>query len=222
MIVVVGVPAWRQRSPAGPAGRACSIALVAASRGARTELVGRIGDDPAGDQLVLALSRGGVGHAAVLRDPARPTPVEELVVHPDEDGPTGPGRSPDDGAAPVAVPLGTDVPLLQPEDVRLGLSYLGSYAVLVVADDAPASVLPACVDGAAFAGAHLVVLLPDGGPVPDGIPPEATVLGVPPGAADQALAGLVGAYAAGLDGGHDPAAAFEAALGEPGGAVTGG
>jgi hypothetical protein len=213
MIVVVGAPAWRSSSPAGPAGHACAIALVAAASGSQVELVGRIGDDRPGDELVLALSRAGVGHAAVLRDPYRSTPDIGSGADGDDGDPAA-GQDPD--AEPTHGPPAGDGPVLQPEDVRLGLSYLGSYSVLVVADDVSPAVLPACLDGAAFAGARLVILLPDGAPVPDGVPSEATVLGVPRGAAEQGLGGLVGTYAAGLDRGHDPGTAFESALGEAG------
>lgn len=66
MIVVVGTPAWDPVDPAHPAGLACMIAMAAAADHA-VELVGRTGDDAAGDELVLALSRAGVGHVALLR-----------------------------------------------------------------------------------------------------------------------------------------------------------
>ena len=75
VIVVVGTPAWRAAEPAGPDGRACRVALAAAERGAAVELIGRAGDDPAGDAMLLALARAHVGHVALLRDPARPTPI---------------------------------------------------------------------------------------------------------------------------------------------------
>ena len=75
MIVVVGGLGWRQGDPAGPAGRACEVALAAAAAGARVEIVARAGDDATGDALMLALSRAGIGHVAVLRDPSHPTPI---------------------------------------------------------------------------------------------------------------------------------------------------
>ncbi len=70
-------------------------------------------------------------------------------------------------------------------------------------------VIPACVDGAAFAGAHLVVLVSEGVAPPDGLPVDATVLAAP--ADDEgAFAALVGGYAAAVDDGTDPAEAFRA------------
>lgn len=204
MIVVVGSPAWRDADPAGPAGRACEVALAAAGRGAVVEIVGRAGDDRAGDSLLIALARAGVGHAAVLRDPVLPTPV--LAPLPEPDSADLLADAPEPGGP--AIPGG---PRLERADVALGLSYLTAFGVLVVTDDAPVDVLPACVDGAAFSGAHLVVLVPAGRPAPGSLAPEATVLAAPDVADDGAFASLVGAYAAALDLGEAPVAAFRRA-----------
>jgi len=208
MIVVVGFPAWRPSEPAGPAGRACAIAIAAAASGSPVEIVGRIGDDPSGDSLLFGLARAGVGHAAVLRDPARPTPSWLPVADADAADPLAEAPEP---AAPVAAPAAA--PRLERDDVVLALSYLTSFRVLVVADDVPPEVVPACVDGAAFAGAHLVVLVPDGSQTPTGLPETATVLAAPPLLGDDGFAGVVAAYAAALDRGVDPAQAFAAAVG---------
>jgi hypothetical protein len=204
VIVVLGTPAWRSADPPGPAGLACGVALTAASRGRRVELVGRVGDDPDGDALVIALSRGGVGHAAVLRDPVRATP--RAAAGPEPEG-VGDAASEPPGDAPAA-------PRLEPADVSLALSYLTAFSVLVVTDDVPADTLPAALDGAGFAGAHLVLLLaPDASP-PPGIPAASTVLVVPDGGDDGAFATVVGVYAEGLESGLDPATAFRAAIGD--------
>src|SRR4051812_42332685 len=82
MVVVVGVPVWRAGEARGPDGMAARIAIAAATAGAAVELVGRVGDDPTGDALVLALSRAGVGHVAVLRDSGRETPVVQAPESP--------------------------------------------------------------------------------------------------------------------------------------------
>ena len=55
------------------------------------ELIGRAGDDPAGDAMLLALARASVGHVALLRDPARPTPIVADVSD-DESSVTDAGR----------------------------------------------------------------------------------------------------------------------------------
>jgi hypothetical protein len=52
------------------------------------ELIAKLGDDAAGDELLFALTRAGVGHAAMLRDPARATPVVQLSST--DAGPDGP------------------------------------------------------------------------------------------------------------------------------------
>jgi ribokinase len=207
MIVVVGVPAWRAAEPVGPAGRACDVAIAAARRGVRTELIGRVGDDQHGDALMVALSRSGVGHAAVLRDPVRATPV----VEPPPADESLLGVDP----APVG-PAAEEGPRLDPADVALGLSYVDAYDVLVVTDDVPAIALPAAVEAAAFAGAQLVVMVPPGRPAPTVVPADATVLAAPDEADDGEFATLVGEYAVALDRGMQPVEAFAAATGAAG------
>ncbi|HUR16412.1 MAG TPA: hypothetical protein VMZ33_03945 [Candidatus Limnocylindrales bacterium] len=67
MIVVVGRP--RLDDAGAPAGLATLVCLAARGHGGGAELVGRVSDNPAGDQAIVELGRAGVGHAAVLRDP---------------------------------------------------------------------------------------------------------------------------------------------------------
>jgi hypothetical protein len=210
VIVVVGNPAWNPGPPPGPGGRAASIGLAAAEAGARVEIMGRIGDDTAGDALVIALAQAAVGHAAVLRDPVRPTLSVASADIVDDDVLGRPDEASDRRPAGSATPAG---PSLGPADVSLGLRYLTGFEVLVVADDAPAAVVPACVEAAAFAGARLVVAVAASGPVPDGLPPDATVLQAPDDAG-EAFARLLGRYAAALDGGVEPAVAFATARGD--------
>ena len=222
MIVIVGSPAWRSAVPPGPAGRACGIALAAAARGARVELVGRVGEDAAGEALLIALARSGVGHATVLRDPTRPT----LVVDPP------PAAPDDDGSSPVGEPVpsrraaattaSSAGARLEGADVDLAVRYLEPSGVLVVTEDAPAEALAAAVSAAGYAQMQLVVLLPPvreaPGAVPAGLPEDATVLSVPsPDEGDAgAFEAIVAAYAATLDAGAPPAEAFAAAQGATG------
>ena len=210
MIVVVGRPALREAEPAGPAGLACGIALAASAAGSSVELVGRVGDDAAGDTLLLGLTTAGVGHVAILRDPARPTPIVPE---------TGDGRrGADDISWADPEPAGDDprdapqgpAPAIEPADVLLALEYLSDFAVLVVTHDVVESVLPVAVDGASYTGAHLVVLARDGAP-PPGLPDDATVIAAPADDEAGAFARVVGTYAAGLDAGVDPATAFATA-----------
>lgn len=214
MIVVVGTPSLEHGPAQVPAGRACAIAVAAAAAGCEVEIMGRVGDDPAGDALILALGRAGVGHVSVLRDPGRPTLIapepamedDALLGADDTAGDRGPGE-----------PSGSG-PRLEPADVALGLRYLTTFDVLIVADDAPASVIPACIEAAAFAGARLVVAIGPAVSMPAGLPEDVTVL-VAPEEGGEAFGQLLGRYAAALDAGAPPESAFATATdgwGQPG------
>lgn len=210
MIAVVGQPALRDSSPPSAGGRASEVAIEAVRCGSRVELIGTCGEDSAGDALLLALAAAGVGHAATLRDPARATPV--IAAPPTDDGDAEPTAGPD--ATEYAHDSGH--PTLDAADVALGLAYLTSFAVLVVTDDVPPAALRAAIEAATFSGAHLVLLVADGTPLPDGLPEAATALAAPAADDEGAFGTLVGAYAAGLDLGATPAAAFADATGRSG------
>ena len=75
--------------------------------------------------------------------------------------------------------------------------------------------MPVAIEAAGFTGAHLILLTPAGAEPPEATG-DVTVLAVPAAGDDGAFASLVGAYAAGLDGGADPAAAFATAVGRAG------
>ena len=81
---------------------------------------------------------------------------------------------------------------------------------MVLAEPLPELAVAAVVEGAAFAGARLVVLVPPGA-TPPPLPPEATLLEAPD-VDDGSFGRLVGAFAAGLDAGAEPAAAFAEAV----------
>ena len=172
------------------------------------ELVGRAGDDPAGDALMIALARAGVGHVALLRDPARPTPL----IEPAPDAEESSLLDDDTGEARVVAPAAAG-PRLEAPDVDLGLRYLTAFGVIVVTPEALEAALAVATDAAAFAGAHLVVLVEEGSDPPAGVPGAATVLAAPGSDPDGAFSTLVGRYAAGLDAGTAPADAFATARG---------
>jgi hypothetical protein len=236
MIVVIGLPAYAGSAGGeGTAGGlAVDVAAAAAVRGSSVELVGKVGDDGAGDAVVLALSRLGVGHAALLRDPARSTPVLSAVAVALEaeaaDGAAGamagddltadalaagaPAGERGDEAPQVEVELLPTDPAARPGleagDISLALRYLAETRVVVLAEPLPEAAVAAVVEGATFAGARLVVLLPPGATPPD-LPPEATLLEAP-AVDDGSFGRVVGAFAAGLDAGTEPAAAFAEAV----------
>jgi hypothetical protein len=228
VIAVVGSPSFVAAASPGDAaeagGLAASVARAAADAGAEVQLVGRVGDDPPGDSVLLALARGGVGHRAVLRDAGRATPFEPspaLVSDPDDMDPIGILLSADDAAGDAAGPtderFGPRVPglPLDPADIALGLQYVGDFRVLVAADplDEPGATVVA--DAAAFVGAAVIVIAGHGD-LASGAPGGAIVLEAPETDPGGAFAALVGRLAAAMDRGVDAAGAFQAATAEGG------
>ena len=210
MIVVVGNPLARQ-SDKGivAAGVAAAVGRVAAAAGADVQLVGKVGEGPTGDAILLSLAQAGVGHAAVLRDASAATAIApaasdpEAVLDPiDGDEPPVPPLAPAE-SAPATRPLDTG-------DLQLALRYLPDYRVVVVADLFDEAALGTIVAAARWAGAQLIVVVPAGS-TGSGVPDDATVLEAPPVDADGAFAAVVGAYAAALDRGATPADAFASA-----------
>lgn len=162
--------------------------------------MGSIGDDPAGDNVVVELGRAGIGHAALLRDPG--------------------------GTTLVAGRLMSQLPRLDAADVELGLRYVADYHVLILAEPLTPEAEAAAIDAAAYHDAMLVAVLPEGGKISSSLSAAATVLGAPtteggaddpddeaPGArASQAFASFVAVLAIGIDSGASVAEAFAQAV----------
>ncbi len=237
MIVVIGNPSYRPPEPGAPDsanGLAARVAKAAVAAGGGVQLVGKIGDDGAGDAVVLALAREGIGHAAILRDPGRPTPI--IASRGDRDGLEEASRNGMGSAAVAVGVLGTELlgeeagadrdiefereellpadpaerPVLEPADVELALRYLTEFGVVVVADPLSEAAAGVAAEAATYAGAHLVSVVAPGAAAPAGLE-SATVLEAPRVDPDGVFASLVGAYAAGLDAGLSPAEAFRQA-----------
>jgi hypothetical protein len=208
VIVVVGLPAYAD-SPGGEkcaGGLAVEVAAAAQRRGSAVELVGKVGNDGAGDAVVVALGRLGIGHAALLRDPLLPTPVLAAAAVDDDTAEVDAGAPegrllPEDAAARPGLDAG---------DIDLALKFLPQAGVVVLAGPLSGAAVSTAVDGAAFAGARLIVLVPRGA-TPPAVPTEATVLEAPPDD-DGSFGRLVGIFAGALDAGVDPAAAFAEAV----------
>jgi sugar/nucleoside kinase (ribokinase family) len=218
MIVVIGLPAYTDEDDGErcAGGLAVDIAAEARRRGSVVELVGKIGADGAGDSLVLALGGMGIGHAALLRDPARPTPLlvkdemeaaapadglDEIEATAGAVGASGSRLLPPDPDAP---------PALEAADVELALRYLTGPSVIVVSEPLPVTAMAAAVDGAAFSTARLVVVTGPGEAEATqltALSETATVLEAPVDD-DGSFGRLVGAYAAALDAGEEPGKAF--------------
>lgn len=234
MIVVLGRPALPgtlrpsvgadDADTRGLAGRAAQIALESARLGAHVELVGSVGDDPEGDEVIVRLGRGGVGHAALLRDPTARTPVGEVHL----DAPSNTGHDAADAA------LSRHLPRLEPADISLGLSYVADCRVLVIAERLPSDAQRVAAEAAAYHGAAVVAIVEHGTDLDAGLADDATLLEAPrrempdeagfdaPVPGEEATDGdatvrsdafnrLVAAYAVALDRGEDPAVAFHAA-----------
>ena len=192
--MVVGDVAGRvdTSGEAAAAGFAATVATAAAAAGSKVELVTRIGEDDAGDAVILALARAGIGHVATLRDAGRRTPV--LGSTEDEAGPDL-----DEDAVSTTVESGPG-PTLDGGDVGLALRYLSDYRVIVVAHATDRDVLDEVVTAAGWSGARLVVIASHG--IEIAVPNEAIAIAAEPDA--EAVAGRVGRYAALIDGGGDP------------------
>lgn len=181
--------------------------MAAAGRGRSVQLVGKVGEDAAGDVVVQALARGGVGHAALLRDAGILTPtvsvkIDELDLPDDapEVEPASEAASGDSGAS------------LGAADLDLGLRYLLEFAVLVLAEPVTADALQVVAGAAAWGKTHLIVVVEPGTEVPAGLPAEAIVFEAPDRLGDDAFAVMVGTFAAALDGGEAPAEAFRSSM----------
>lgn len=197
MIAVIGTPRLRGIGPeADVAGLAAAISAAAAAAGSRVELIGKVGDDPSGDAVLLALARHFVGHVATLRDPARPTPVI-----PADDGPADIDAT--DTPAP-ATPSTEAGPVLEAADVGLALRYLPELAVVVTVHATP-DVIEEAVAASGWAQTAVIVVVSPDAAAPEGLPSSATVVAV---ADDDDLEGgagaAIGRYAAAIDQG-DPA-----------------
>lgn len=194
MIVIVGSPVVADqtlRPGRRAAGLATEVALAAAGAGARVELVGKVGDDPEGDGLVVELEREGIGHAALQRDPATRTPRQRT--------PAAPG--------------------LDRADIELALRYLPEARVIVQVDRLDPSVAEVLVEAAGFAGAHLVLVEESraGTSGSEALAARGLLTRLRPPIRDEGpFARFLGRYAAALDRDQAPAEAFRAAVTDAG------
>jgi pfkB family carbohydrate kinase len=206
VIVVVGSPHLRFReSKQEAAGPTVGVAAAAAAAGADVQLVGKIGDDPAGEVVLLDLAGRGIGHVAVLRDPTRATP-ETADADSADPAEAEPFVDPSDIPEPRTTAEG---PTLEPADIELALRYLPDYRVLVVAEPLLPEALHVVVAASRWSGAALILVVPRGSEPLD--LPDATVLEAPADDPDDAFASVVGGYSAALDRGEEPAEAFASA-----------
>jgi hypothetical protein len=219
VIVVVGQPLYRAADDGVSVdGLPARIALAAALRGRSVQLVGKTGEDPEGDAVVLALAEGGVGHVALLRDAGRPTlraPEPQGLDVDVSDDATAESPATDAPAEPVPGSAALDA-----ADVDLALRYLTDFGVVVLADPAEPEVVQVVVDAAGWVEARLILVLPPSQTVPDRLPADVIVFEAPAGDPDGTFASFVGSFAAALDDGEDPSEAFRASIAADGWAVS--
>jgi sugar/nucleoside kinase (ribokinase family) len=205
VIVVVGQPLYRSTDEGTSVdGLAARIAVAAAALGRSVQLVGKAGEDPEGDAVILALARGSVGHVAVLRDAGMATPIAAPPVEDD----------PDESSAPVETVSSTT--RFDAADIELALRYLIDFSVVVLAVPADPDIARVVAAAAGWGDASLIVVLPVAAPIPDGLPADAIVFEAPDTDPDGVFATMVGSFAAALDDGGDRAAAFHATIEEAG------
>jgi sugar/nucleoside kinase (ribokinase family) len=202
VIAVVGTPRLRGTGPeAEVAGLAAAIAVAAAAAGSRVELIGKVGDDPSGDAVLLTLANRHVGHVATLRDPARATPVIPAA----EDA-ADVVTTEDASAPPAATPR--EAPVLEAADVGLALRYLPELAVIVTVHTT-ADVVEEAIAAAGWAQTELIVVVSPDAAAPVGLPETATVVAVADDDELEVGAGAaIGRYAAALDQGEQGSEAY--------------
>jgi hypothetical protein len=226
VIVVIGSPSLAPGDPgrrSAAAGRSIDVARGATDDGAPVELVGKIGDDPAGDDLLLALAGAGIGHVALLRDPARATPVVALLA---ADGDAPPF---DDFDSHVGVPAGSPgaggsnvpLPTIDAGDLDLALRYLPDHRVVVVAERLEPDALAVVAADCSYVAAALVVIVESGGESPEPVP-GATLFEAPESDPDGLFGRTVGRFAAALDRGTPGVEALARATAGAGWRSTGG
>ena len=199
MIVVIGSPIGRV-SDAGisAAGMSSRVALAAARTGAAVQVVGKTGDDVTADGVVLDLTRGGVGHVALLRDGSRPTPLE-----PADDL---------DAAAETSPAESIHGPAIDAADIDLGLRYLTAFEVVVVAEPAPPDLVTVVAEAARWSEARMVLVVAAGSAVPESLAADVIVFEAPDADPDGVFADLVGSFAAALADGIEPGEALRASV----------
>jgi hypothetical protein len=206
VIVVIGEVIGRQRGADGiePAGATAAVAMAAAAAGGTVEIVTRIGDDVAGDAVVLGLARSGVRHVATIRDAGRRTPVIPE---------TADGEDPVVDGTPVdTTPAVTAAPALDAADVGLALRYLDDYRVIVLLHPADPGIVREGSAAAGWGSAQLIVVTSASEEVGD-VP--AGTLAVTADHDAEGVAVLLGRYAAAVDRGEDAAAAYAALTSAP-------
>ncbi|MEU8122308.1 ribokinase [Spirillospora sp. NPDC049024] len=136
-----------------PGGKGANQAVAAARLGARTAIVGRVGDDGHGELLRAALAADGVDLAHLVTTPGVPTGVALITVGPDGDN-------------SIVVSPGANA-RLGPADVEAARALIESAPVVSLQMEVPPAAVEAAAGVAAGAGRRVVLNLSPSAPVPD-------------------------------------------------------
>jgi len=171
-----------------PGGKGANQAAAAARQGTRVQLLGRVGEDPAGARMVKALDERGVDTALVEADASAPTGAAYILLTPD-------------GESTIILEGGANQ-RLRPDHVRLHAADVGSCAVLLVQMEVPTATVVTALELARKAGARRVLNLSP----PAGLPAEA-LGGIDPLVVNQHEAAiLLGRGSVGVEGAEGAAA----------------
>jgi hypothetical protein len=211
VIVVVGSPVTRP-TEAGlrAAGLAVGVARAAAAAGAEVQIVGKLGEDQEGELALLDLAAARIGHVALLRDPSRATPSIPLPPPGDDEAEASNAAADTDKPDEPDGTALADGLSLDAGDLQLALRYLPDHRVLVIAAPLAEPVLRVALEAASWNGATAIVIIAAGAAQPPSSD-DATVIEAPPADPDDSFAAIIGAYAAAIDRGEEPAEAFATA-----------
>ena len=141
-----------------PGGKGANQAVAAARLGAQVSMIGRVGDDPFGHQLLENLAADGIDHTFVLRDGQAATGVALIVVD-------------DAGENSIVVASGANM-RLSPADVEAAETAIAGAHVLLLQLETP---VEAVTRAAEIARAHIVPVMLNPAPACD-LPPDLLAL----------------------------------------------
>jgi ribokinase len=142
-----------ERTARRPGGKGANQAVAAARAGARVQMIGCVGDDPAGRRMLEDLRREGVDTQAVAALPDVPTGTAYITVTAD-------------GENTIVLERGANA-RLSPEDLAAHGDALAGAAVMLAQLEVPVETVTAAVRAARDAGVRPVVTLAPAQAVPD-------------------------------------------------------
>ena len=90
------------------------------------------------------------------------------------------------------------------------------FAVVVVAEPVDEATVAIVAEAARWGDARMILVVPGAAAIPEGLPTDVVVFEAPEADPDGVFANMVGLFAAGLDDGAEPGAAFRDSIGSVG------